>query len=872
MSPAQVNVLTYHNDNARSGQNLNESILTLANVNTNTFGKLFSQNVDGQIYAQPLYMANVAITNQGRHNVVFVATEHDSVYAFDADNNGGCNAAPLWHVSFLNAAAGVTTVPSSETGTGNISPEIGITGTPVIDITTGTIFVEAKTREVSGPNINYVHRLHALDVGSGAEKFGGPVLIQANVPGTGDGNDGAGHVPFNGLRQLSRPGLLLLNGVVYVAYASHGDIGPYHGWVLGFNAQTLQLQGVFNTTPNGGLGGIWQGGDAPAADTNGNIYFITGNGTFNSALGNYGDSFLKLGVNGTNLNALDYFTPFNQQHLADTDTDLGSGGLTLLPDAVGSSAHPHLLVGAGKEGKIYLLDRDNLGHFNSNDDSQVVQTILVATPEWSLGTPTYFNDTLYYTGAFDPIKAFRFSGGMLLTNPVAVGSTAFGWPGATPAVSANGTNNGIVWVLETNPGLVLRAYNATNVAQELYDSAQLGDRDNPGGAVKYAVPTIANGKVYVGGSDCVTVFGLGSWAAAPTFAPNGGLFTNSVTVTMSSGDGLGQIYYTLDGTTPTTNSTAYHTSLTLTNSTTVKAVAAKPNALPSGVTGAFFGKVSNTMTIVGFNGNGAGWTLNGGATVGGDVLALADGLTNEARSAFFNTLQNVTNFTIQFVYQSTGGAEGAAFVWQNSAAGTHALGTDGYCLAYCNIAPSAAVEFNLASDWGGTGTACVTNGAIEVYNSTLPLDLGKNNPILVTLSYDGSVLTEQLVDQNTGETYYATYTVNLPQAVGGNNTATIGFTSSTGYIASGQTIRSFTYGPYFHFVGWPPPMLSAAVSGNQIVFSWPTAPGNNVLEYTSSLASPAWSAAPQTLVIEGQRTKTTVPISLGSRFYRLHLQ
>ncbi|HXT40478.1 MAG TPA: chitobiase/beta-hexosaminidase C-terminal domain-containing protein [Candidatus Angelobacter sp.] len=602
---AQISVWTQHNDNARTGQNTNETTLTLANVNTSTFGKLFTYPVDGYVYAQPLYVPSVTVSNKGTHNVLFVATEHDSVYAFDADSANGTNAAPLWQVSFINPASGITTVPSGDVGSGDVVPEIGITSTPVIDTNSHTLYVEVKTKE-SGV---YRHRLHALDIGSGAEKFGGPKLIQARVNGTGDGNDGAGHVPFNDLRQMNRPGLLLLNGVVYIAYASHGDNGPYHGWLLGYDAQTLQQVGVYNTVPNGGLAGIWQGGTGPAADALGNIFFETGNGTFftnypSQTTNSLGDSFIRVATTNsspTNLLVMaDYFTPFNQASLNSADTDLGSGGTVILPDSVGSAAHPHLLIGAGKEGRIYLLDRDNMGHFNSANDNQIVQWTSPGTINGSMGAPAYFNRTIYYFGGYGgPLKAFSMTNGQLgngttSVTPTAQGTNSWGFTGSSPSISANGTANAIVWALQNDayassgPG-VLHAYNATNIAREIYNSSQAGVRDRLGGAVKFTVPTVANGKVYVGSESSVSAFGLaGGWTAAPTISPNGGVFTNSATVTISTTTPGATIYYTLDGSTPTSASTLYTNAITITNSGAVKAFATKAGLVDSAVVTATF--------------------------------------------------------------------------------------------------------------------------------------------------------------------------------------------------------------------------------------------------------------------------------------------
>jgi hypothetical protein len=586
---AGANVLTQHNDNARSGLNTNETELTPANVGSTNFGQLFTQPVDGFVYAQPLVMTNVAIPGKGTHNVVFVATEHDSVYAFDADNDSGVNAVPLWHASLINPAAGVTSVPGADVGCTDLLPEIGITSTPVIDPVSGTIYVEAKTEEVTNGVTTFVHRLHALDIGTGAEKFGGPVVIQVSVPGTGDGNDGAGNVPFLPMTHLNRPGLLLSRGVVYLAYASHCDNGPYHGWLIGYDAHTLAFTNVFNTTPNGGLGGIWQSGNGPAADTNGNIFVITGNGTFDSTNNNdYGDSFLK--ISATNgLQLADYFTPSNQDALNSADLDVGSSGPMLLPDTVGSAAHHRLLVSGSKTGTIYLVDRDQLGGFNSTNDNIVEEMPNAIGGAWS--SPAFFNRTIYIQGSGDVLNAFPISQAFISPTPSAQGPDTFGFPGATPSISANGTNNGIVWALQTdafgNNGLeILHAYDATNVASELYNSDNVGQ--DPGGAVKFAVPTIANGKVYAGAQYTLAVYGLGVFLAAPSIAPDGATFTNSLVVTLSNAAPAATLYYTLDGSTPTTNGLHYTGPFLITNSLSVKARAFLAGAVNSTVTAATF--------------------------------------------------------------------------------------------------------------------------------------------------------------------------------------------------------------------------------------------------------------------------------------------
>ena len=424
-------VLGYHNDNQSSGINSTETLLTPSTVNVAQFGKQFGTSVDGQVYAQPLYVPNVTIPSgpkAGVHNIVYVATQHDTLYAIDA--RGG-NV--LWSRSFLDTtnalvnrlgATVITTMPAADTGSGDITVEIGITATPVISETNGVgyIYVQAKSKQtIGGNNDHYVQSLYKVDIQTGGIVLSTTIADTRNnggnythrVNNTGTGTDpyvlgtgyageativnGQSRIYFNAMKQQDRPGLLLDHGVLYTAWASHGDNGPYHGWVLAFNPSTLALTGALNTTPNGGLGGIWQGGDITAADAAGNIYFETGNGDFNTSAGNfgpnfsgkpidanYGDSFLKVSLdptttptsqnpNGWGLKVADFFTPFNNAQLNGGDTDLGSGGTVILPDAVGSAAHPHLLIGAGKEGKLYLVDRENMGGFTPNTDN-VVQT------------------------------------------------------------------------------------------------------------------------------------------------------------------------------------------------------------------------------------------------------------------------------------------------------------------------------------------------------------------------------------------------------------------------------------------------------------------------------------------------------------------
>ncbi len=509
-----VNVLTYHNDLARTGQNLNETVLTPANVNASSFGQLFTYPLDGWVFTQPLYFSGLAIPGQGVHNVVYIATEHDSVYAFDADSNQGSNANPLWQTSFINPAAGLTTVPMLSTFGFDNPPELGITGTPVIDPTTGTLFVVAKIQQAGTNSTQYFERLYALDIQTGAVKFGGPVDILPSLPGSGAGSVN-GQIQLDPLYEFQRSALLLYNGVVYVSFASQGDIGPYHGWIVGYDANTLELVRSFNDTPNGYQGGIWMAGAAPAVDAGGNIYCMTGNGTFDGpAGGDYGDSFLKLVPSMGSLVVTDYFAPYDQAFLADNDGDLGSGAPMLLPDSAGSEDSPHLIVGGGKEGIIYLLDRDNLGQYNLLNNNQIVQSVnlTVNLTVAIFSMPAYFNNWIYFCGTGDYLKAFSISNAQMSSVPVSQAGAPYGFPGATPSISANGANSGIVWAVDAGafnvnrgPG-VLHAYNAGNLAQDLYNSAA-NPLDQLGMAQKFAMVTVANGKVYVASAFGLSVFG-----------------------------------------------------------------------------------------------------------------------------------------------------------------------------------------------------------------------------------------------------------------------------------------------------------------------------------------------------------------------------
>ncbi len=500
-------IATAQYDNARTGANLLETILTPQNVNVGQFGRIAFFPVDGDVYAQPLYVPKLEIPGRGSHNVVFIATEKDSVYAFDAD---ATSTEPLWQVSFVDAKKYISPVSNRDVFCPFIQPDIGITSTPVIDLSSKTLYALARTREAENGKWVFRQKLHALDLVTGAEKLGGPITIRASFQGD-KSLFSKGVTEFDPLRENQRAALLLVNNNVFITWASSCDVGPYYGWVMSYDTRTLKQTGVLNVSPGAKESGIWQADAGPAADGSGNVYLITGNGKFTAASGgrDYGDSVLKIALTPNGLAVRDYFTPADQEHLNDTDGDFGSGSPILLPDQ--PAPHSHLLLAAGKSAKLYELDRDNLGHFHAADDSNAVQVVPAGAQ--SFGAPAYWNGHVFYFLMNDYLRDYALQNGRLSAQPVAKSNTNINDPG-TPAISANGAKNGIVWIVSTkvwngpDQPAVLFAYDAADVSRELYNSAQNPTRDGAGYALRFTIPTIANGRVYVPTKRRIDVFGL----------------------------------------------------------------------------------------------------------------------------------------------------------------------------------------------------------------------------------------------------------------------------------------------------------------------------------------------------------------------------
>jgi hypothetical protein len=677
---AQVNVTTYHNDVSRTGQNTQETILTPSNVNSSQFGKLFTVGVDGQVFAQPLYLANVYIGG-GTHNVLYIATEHDSVYAIDADTG-------TVYVQVSLIPTGGSTVNSiTDINCTDLVPEVGITGTPVIDPSSGTLYVVAKSK-VSGTIVQY---LHALDTGTLSEKFSGPVKIQASVVGTASDGNGS-TVSFIPMHENQRAALLLENGHVVIGWSSHCDTSPWHGWVMSYNATTLSQEAVFNASPNGSAGGVWMSGGGIAADSSGNLFVPTGNGTWNGTT-DFGDSILKLGPPaGGIFPVLDYFTPYDQAGLNSGDVDVAAGGLVLLPTL---SSGQQLLAQVGKSGTLVLLDRNNLGKYCvnqtpacTNSDPQIVQEIPDANAGvW--GSPAYWNNNFYTVGANDAIQAYSFNAsndGLISASPTSTSRTIFAFAAPTPSISANGTTDAILWVLDgsaygsTCSGgtncQILYAYDATNLGTMLYNSNQAANnRDVPGGAIKFAVPIVANGKVYVGSASAVSAFGeLGSLPTVndPTFSPAPGVYSGPQLVTLSDAITGASIYYTTDGSTPTTSSAQYiaGTRLQIGWTITVKAIAVASGYLNSGVSvGLYTLPLPSGTSPVSVSGsaNVVGLASPGTAVTGGGI----DSVDNAFDAALLGTSITWSGATFTFGTQGVNDAVSRATI--NLPAGNYSV-------------------------------------------------------------------------------------------------------------------------------------------------------------------------------------------------------
>lgn len=498
------NVLTYHNDNFRTGAYQQETSLTPANVNSAAFGKVAFLPVRGLVDAEPLFVSNLQIQG-ARRKVIFVATEHDLVYAFDADT-----FAPLWKVSVL----GPSETPSDDHGCQQVTPEIGITATPVVDLHArphGAIYVVAMSKNSQG---NYFQRLHALDLVTGAELPGSPASISASYPGHGAGSRN-GLLTFDPGRYKERAALLFSNGLIYTTWSSHCDVSPYTSWVIAYKASTLRQAGVLNLTPNGTEGAIWMCGSGPAADEAGNVYLLTGNGTFDTTLddrgfpaqGDFGNAFVKIAAERGRLGVSDYFTMRDTVDQSEQDEDLGSGGIALLPDVPDVSGRPrHLAVGAGKDQIVYMVDRDSMGKFHAGGD-KVYEKDIWAIGGMEFGAPAYFGGSIFYGAYRDNLRAFTLMNATLPRLQSSMTSQTFDYPGTTPSVSASQDSNAIVWTVENSVPAVLHAYLASDLSREIYNSSQAGARDQFENN-KFITPMIANGRVHVGTKTGVAVFGL----------------------------------------------------------------------------------------------------------------------------------------------------------------------------------------------------------------------------------------------------------------------------------------------------------------------------------------------------------------------------
>jgi fibronectin type 3 domain-containing protein len=922
-----VDITSFRNSNVLPGVNQNEVQLTPANVNAAKFGKLYTVAVDGQVYAEPLVETGVLISDgpntkpgkAGVHDVVFVATEHDSLYAIDAGPSGG---QVLWQRSFLNVtnsfntslgalgrSTAVSTVSSGDVGSSDINPEIGITGTPAIDATSGTLYVSVKTKETVGATVYYVQRLHAINVAdgtdratpylTGATKNGNTNTTAIYIYGSGDGHvlDPAGSgkqvVQFNALREANRAGLELVGGTLYEAWASHGDQGPYHGWVVTWDVSNLKttglkLTGVLNTSPNSGLTGIWQGGGVLAMDPDepGTFYFETGNGppnhgnpTLNTAGfptdGSYWESVVKVrtdpttsptsqNTSGWGLKIADYFMPYNVVALDNADEDLGSGAPLVLPDSAGVAGHPRLLVAAGKEGKIYLIDRDNMGKFSASGD-RVVNAVANGSGHntapvligGALSTAAFYNGKLYWTGGYSGTSR-SFDIGSLLTSssipytyPLNTTSETAANSGQLPgsvSITASGVTNAVAWVMDRNANQI-HAYDAATFQTQLWNSGQ-NARDSVGSVVKFASPTEANGQVYVGTLTSLVVYGL---LTPPTAAP--------LAPTLSA-RALSGAAVNLSWTDPTTGANAasgylVEESTDGTHFTQVSSAPARSTSLVIGglaqlttysfriraYNGVGNGAYSNTITLTtlnqvaaidysaGFAGAGSSLTLNGTATINATTLQLTPSKTGQAGSAFVSSPMDVTKFATTFTFKVPAGSTSDGIMFVIQGAGPTALGRSGGLLGFSdgagNIKQSVGIKFDLFSNVGEgpNSTGLYLNGAVPENVGSIDLtgsgvDFHSGDPFLVNMTYDGTTLSVKITDTVTGNLAFQSYTASIPAIVGGN-TAYVGFTAATGTVAALLDIVNWTFAPNAAETPAAPSGLGgSAASAASIALTW----------------------------------------------------
>jgi len=854
-SPTPVPVLTWRYDLTHAGQNTNETGLTQANVNVNSFGKLFSVAVDSTVYSLPLYVPGLTMSDGLMHNVLFVATSNDSIYAFDADSNGGANAKAIWQVSLLNTAhgagAGATAVPWEDTGSPDVAPTIGITGTGTIDPATNTLYVVAATKE----NGAYFSRLHAINIVTGAEQPNSPVDITATIAGTGNGSSG-GQLTFSPLWENQRSALDYYNGYVYFGYAAHGDNGPWHGFLFAYNAATMAQSGVLCLSPNGDGAGIWESGAGMPIDDDapgGRMFLATGNGTHStyppfSANTELGQSIVDFSLANGGITPTDAFTSFNYKTLNTGDLDQGSGGVVMIPDQQG--AHPHILVQEGKEGRILVLDRDQLGGYlaGAASNTNALQDLPNETKGY-WGTPAYWNGNVYVwasgdTGSGGDVpKMYEITNGVLSPDPSSQSTIVSQFPGASFSVSSNGTQNGIAWAVRsdqfnTDGPAVLYAWNATDLTNTIYESDTNSARDAAGPANKFSIPIVTNGKVYVAAHGQVDVYGLfnaGPNAAAPTITPAGGTFSASQSVTLSTTTAAASIYYTQDGTLPTPASTLYTGPLTISADTTVKAIASAAGYVQSGVTSASFTLTGQTPPLS-FSPAG-GTYLSAQQVTLSDTDAAAkiyyttDGTTPTAASTrYAGTIAVAASETIEAIaISSTRGSsnvESAAYVIQTSApvgafslsaTPTTAVAQGDSTTSTITVTPSNGFMGSVALTCAVTGSP---SGAIDAptCSSTAPAAISGAAAVTATLTLSSQATTSPgaysaTVTGSSGsvvETTSLAMTVSAPIATpaftlngapisiasaGQSGTATITITPSGGFVGSVALTCAVTSSP-----------------------------------------------------------------------------